>query len=180
MDRKERPSRRIVLHIPEEVLKEDLNQLKQKALDLGASMAKIILASWIDVDEREILKCRVPLCPYFGKSSHCPPNNPHPDFMRQVFGKYARAILFALDVIPVAEFSNRPVHQKAGVEWTKRNKEITGTLESTAFGFGYYFAKGFSQFNCHALGCKPVFWFIQKDNQIGAIGMISIGIGDPA
>ncbi|HQG24895.1 MAG TPA: DUF2284 domain-containing protein [Syntrophorhabdus sp.] len=154
MNPKKGPSRRIVLHITEEVLEEDLNQLKQKALDLGASMAEIIPASWIDVDERVILKCRVPLCPYFGRSPHCPPNNPHPDFMRQAFGKYTWAILFALDVIPVAEFSNRVVQQKAGVEWTKRNMEITGTLESTAFGFGYYLAMGFSQFNCHVALCE--------------------------
>ncbi len=154
MNHKGGSSRRIVLEVPEEILKKDLNQLKQKALDLGASMAEIIPAKWVDVDERVMLKCRVPMCPYYGKSPHCPPNSPDPDFMRRALGRYKWAILFALDVIPAAEFSDRPVQQKAGVGWTKKNMEITGTLETAAFGFGYHLAMGFCQFNCHVALCE--------------------------
>jgi predicted metal-binding protein len=148
------PSRRIALEIPEETLKEDLNHLKQKAIDLGASMAEIIPAEWVELDERVRLKCRVPMCSHYGKSAHCPPNSPDPDFMRRAFSRYRWAILFALDVIPVSEFSDRPVQQKAGIKWTRRIMEITGRLETAAFGNGYYLATGFSQFSCNAALCE--------------------------
>ncbi len=147
-------SRRIVLDVPDEILKQDLNHLKQTAIDFGASLAEIIPAEWVDVDERVVLKCSVPMCPYFGKSPHCPPNSPDSDFMRRAFGRYKWAVLFALDVIPVSEFSDRPIQQKAGVEWTKKNLEITGKLETTAFGLGYHLAMGFSQYNCHVALCE--------------------------
>ncbi len=151
---KKGPSRRFVREVPEENIREDLERLRRKALDLGASMAEIIPADWVEIDERVVLKCRVPMCPYFGKNPHCPPNNPDPDFMRRALGRYRWALLFALDVIPAAEFSDRPVQQKAGVEWTKKNMEITGTLETEAFGNGYHLAMGFCQFNCFVALCE--------------------------
>ncbi len=148
------PSRRIALEIPEETLKEDLNHLKQKALNMGASMAEVIPAEWVEIDERVWLKCLVPMCPHYGKSPYCPPNSPDPDFMRRALSRYKWAILFALDVVPVSEFADRPVQQKEGIKWTRKIMEITGRLETAAFGNGYYLAMGFCQFSCNAALCE--------------------------
>ena len=40
------PSRLISLQVPYETLKADLENFRQKALDLGASMSEIIPAEW--------------------------------------------------------------------------------------------------------------------------------------
>jgi predicted metal-binding protein len=148
------PSRRIALEIPSETLTEDLKNLKQKALDMGASMVEIIPAEWVEIDERVRLKCMVPMCPHYGKSPYCPPNSPDPDFMRRAINRYKWAILFALDVVPTSEFADRPVQQKAGIKWTRKIIEITGKLETEIFGNGYYLSMGFGQYSCNAALCE--------------------------
>lgn len=147
------PSRLIALEVSDDTLKHDLEYFKRKTLELGASVAEIIPADLVETDERVRLKCLVPMCPHYGKSVYCPPNGPDLDFVRRALGRYRWAILFALDVLPVSEFSDRTVQQKAGVQWTRRNMEITGRLETIAFGNGYYLAMGFSQFSCNAVLC---------------------------
>ncbi len=148
------PSRLISLQVPYEVLKQDLENFKKKAFELGASMAEIIPASWAEVDERVRLKCSVPMCPHYGKSAYCPPNAPDIEFMRRALSKYTWAILFALDVLPATNFTDRTEQRKAGVEWTKKDMEITGRLETLAFGNGYHLAMGFCQFSCNAALCN--------------------------
>ena len=101
------PSRLISLSVPDETFKKDLENFRQKALDLGASMAEIIPVDWVEIDERVRLKCAIPLCPYYDKCIFCPPHTPGPELMRRALAKYERAILFAQDVKPVADFADR-------------------------------------------------------------------------
>ena len=54
-------------------LLQDLERYRQKALDLGATQAKIVKAADIPVDERITLKCQIPRCFGYGVSAHCPP-----------------------------------------------------------------------------------------------------------
>ncbi len=147
------PARLIPLEINYETLRQDLEHFRLQAIELGASMAEIIPADWVKVDERVRLKCIVPMCPHYGKSAYCPPNAPDIDFVRRAINRYKWAILFALDVLPVSEFSERDVQRKAGVQWTKKDIEITGRLETIAFGNGYYLAMGFCQFSCNTALC---------------------------
>jgi predicted metal-binding protein len=147
------PARLIPLQINYETLRQDLEHLRQMAFELGASMAEIIPSDWVEVDERVRLKCSVPMCPHYGKSAYCPPNAPDIDFVRHALSRYKWAILFALDVLPVSDFSDRDIQRKAGVQWTKRDIEIAGRLETIAFGNGYYLAMGFCQFSCNAALC---------------------------
>ena len=44
------PSRKISLQIPDDILRRDLETLKQEAFELGASMAEIIPAEWVEID----------------------------------------------------------------------------------------------------------------------------------
>jgi predicted metal-binding protein len=141
-------TKKISLQVPYETLKQDLGNFKEKALEFGASMAEIIPAAWVEVDERVRLKCAVPLCPLFGTNIYCPPHGFEPEFMRKALGQYRWAILFALDVLPVEQFADRSVERESAVQWTKRSMEIAARVETLAFGSGYYLALGLCQFSC--------------------------------
>jgi predicted metal-binding protein len=142
------PSRLISNQVPSEVLERDLKDFRQRALDLGAAMAQIIPASWVEIDERVRLKCAVPLCPYYDKCLHCPPHSPSLDVMRKALSRYNHAILFALDVMPPDEFADRSKDRGAATKWAKKCFEITSRIETLAFGSGYYLAMGFAQASC--------------------------------
>src|SRR5512143_959825 len=55
-------------------LPQDLERYRQLALDLGADRAAIVKAEDIPVDERVVLKCRIPRCFGYGAGAHCPPH----------------------------------------------------------------------------------------------------------
>ena len=148
------PSRKISLEMPDNVVKQDLETLKQMALQLGASMAEIIPADWVEIDERVRLKCSIPLCPYYDKNIYCPPHGPSLDLMRNAISRYTWAVLFAVDVTPPEEFSDRSVQREAVVNWAKKCLDITNRIETLAFGSGYYLATGFAQYSCLRILCR--------------------------
>ena len=145
--------KKISLHTPDDILGRDLETLKQEALELGASMAKIIPAEWVEIDERVRLKCSVPLCPYYDNNLYCPPRGPSLDLMREAVRRYTWALLFALDVVPPEEFSDRSIERQAILKWGKKCLEITSGIETLAFGRGYYLAMGFGQASCLKILC---------------------------
>ena len=53
-------SRVISGQVAEETLKADLENYRQKALEIGASEANVIPAEGVQVDERVRLKCSIP------------------------------------------------------------------------------------------------------------------------
>lgn len=160
------PSRLISLQVPHETLKDDLNKFKEKALELGASMAEIIPASLVEVDERVRLKCFISLCPYYGKNIYCPPNGPDIDLVRNAFSRYSWAILYALKVTPVKQFSDHSKRKgDSSIQWTKKCMEIAGRVETLAFGSGYYLATGLGQFSCLRALCKVEICPILKGKQ---------------
>lgn len=138
----------IALKISDKTLQEDLENFRQKAFHLGASMSEIIPADWVEIDERVTLKCSIPLCPYYDKCLFCPPHVPSPQFMRKALGRYRHAIIFALDVIPVEHFAGRSKERKSAGLWSRKSFEITGRIETLAFGCGYHLAMGFAQASC--------------------------------
>jgi predicted metal-binding protein len=146
-------SRLISLQVPYETLQKDLQAFKQEALNLGASLAEIIPAHLVEIDERVRLKCFIPLCPYYDKNPFCPPRAPEPEFMRAALSRYNWAILFALNVLPVEQFADRSVQKNTGPQWTKKSIEIAGKIETLAFANGYYLAMGLCQFNCMRALC---------------------------
>ena len=153
-EEKKGAARLIPLDVAPDTLRKDLEDLRQKALELGASLAEIMPADLVEVDERVRLKCLIPMCPHYGRSAYCPPHAPDLELARRALHRYKWAILFALDVLPVSEFADRPVQKQAGVAWTGKNMEIAGRLETTAFGKGYHLAMAMSQFSCNAALCN--------------------------
>lgn len=149
MERKNGVSKLITLQINQDILNHDLVLFRDKTIELGASMAEIIPASWVEVDERVSLKCANPLCTYYGHCIHCPPHHGFsPDFIRKAFSRYQWAILFALDVKPVVHFAGNAKERQEGIKWSKKCMEIAGIIETLAFGNGYYLALGLAQSCC--------------------------------
>jgi len=147
------PSRVITSEIAPEQVQKDLVYFEQKAMELGASMAKVIPADWVQIDERVRLKCSVPLCPNYGKCHFCPPHTPSPEFMSKALSRYRHAVVFALEIIPVDHFSVRSTQRHAAAEWSRKCFEIVGNVETLAFGSGYYLAMGFTQGSCRRALC---------------------------
>jgi predicted metal-binding protein len=148
-----RVSRKISLQTRDDILKPDLETLKQETFELGASLAEIIPSKWVEIDERVRLKCSVPLCPYYDKNPYCPPRGPSLDLMREAVRRYTWALLFALDVIPPEEFADRSIEREAAAQWGKKCLEITSRIETLAFGRGYYLAMGLGQASCLKILC---------------------------
>jgi predicted metal-binding protein len=146
-------SRKISLQTSDNILKCDLETLKQEAFEFGASMAEIIPAEWVEIDERVRLKCSVPLCPYYDKNPYCPPRGPSLDLMREALRRYSWALLFALDVIPPREFADQNIEREAVVKWGEKCLEITSRVETLAFSRGYYLAMGLGQASCLKILC---------------------------
>ena len=90
--------KRIRLNIPDSDLKGDLDGYCSLAVDLGASDAQAIGTKRIIVDDRVILKCRIPKCFGYGTSAHCPPHSLKPDETRGVLVRYRWAVVFRLNV----------------------------------------------------------------------------------
>lgn len=65
--------RKILDKIPNEDLKEDLKKYQQRAIELGATEAKIITTDLIVIDERVRTKCIYPKCTSYGTNANCPP-----------------------------------------------------------------------------------------------------------
>ncbi len=131
----------------------DLERFREKAIELGSSMAQVIPAGWAQIDERVRLKCAIPLCTNYGKCFFCPPHAPSLESMKSALSRYRHALLFALDVTPSEQFTVRSVQRQALAEWARKCFEIVGRIETLAFGSGYYLAMGFAQASCRKALC---------------------------
>jgi predicted metal-binding protein len=158
--REPRPSLRMVKDAD---LHKNLEKFREKALEFGASDAKVIPAKYVVVDERVWMKCLVPRCTGLqqGGTPHCPPNTPQPDFMRKVFSRYHWAVLFKRDIENIQDYIATSEAQmkemrtrRTGMEgYHDKTFEIVGRLESYVQSEGYYLAMGFSGGNCRSSLC---------------------------
>jgi predicted metal-binding protein len=148
------PSKVIALEGTDDILRKDLENFRQKALELGASMSEIIPADWVEIDERVRLKCSIPLCPYYNKCLYCPPHTPTPEIMRTALSRYDYALLSAFDVIPIQDFAGSSKERNGAAGWARKSFEITGKIETLAFGHGYHLAMGFAQASCLKALCS--------------------------
>jgi|SRR5208337_82673 len=141
--------------------------LEQAARSLGATVAKVIPASDVIVENRVPLKCRAG-CIGYGKKLTCPPYVPTPDEFRKVLAEYRYALLVKFtspataepDVIcsiykywldPEAPADKK---EKATQFWqdyftgSKDCAPVMLELEKTAFNAGYTLALAFVNGSC--------------------------------
>jgi predicted metal-binding protein len=123
-----------------------LVKLQKKAVELGASDAKIISVDRIPVEDEVVALCKAPLCKGYGKSANCPPHVMGPDRAREWIEKYETALFFKIDVSPQVLLSEDRFRTFKGVYI------IASKLEASARDEGFPLAKGLA-----AGSCKPVF-----------------------
>jgi predicted metal-binding protein len=143
---------KITLDMNEARLDQDLQRYVEKALELGATKAKIVKTEEIPVDERVTLKCRIPRCFGYGVSAHCPPNTMQPEELRELLKKYKQAVLFIKEVpSPVIVRDKATIKERVAVY--QEVFKIVSELESMAFYDGHYLAFGFGAGSCRHTFC---------------------------
>jgi predicted metal-binding protein len=133
-------------------LETDLEKYRQKALDLGASAAKIIRVENIPVDERVTLKCQIPRCFGYGAGAQCPPNTMKPAELREILKKYEWAVLFIKEVPSDVIVRDKSTIKERVAAYQQVYKMVS-EVESAAFYDGHYLAIGFAAGSCRHTYC---------------------------
>lgn len=132
--------------VSEEQLQHDLEKYRSRAIELGATDAKIVATEAIVLDERAQAKCGFPTCRLYNTNANCPPHTMPVREFREVVNRYRNAIFFKIDVTS-GSFEDFDRVNKYGVT------DIVWKLESEAFYDGYYFATGFGSTGCKGIFC---------------------------
>jgi len=133
-------------------LPEDMERYCQKALDLGATQAKLVSAQDIIVDDRVPMKCQIPRCFGYGAGAHCPPNTMKPQELREILKLYEWAVLFIKEVPPEVIVRDKATIKERVAAYQAMFK-IVSELESMAFYDGHYLAFGFGAGSCRHTFC---------------------------
>jgi predicted metal-binding protein len=141
--------------------------LRDLALELGATVAKVIPADEIVVENRVVLKCRVG-CKEYGKTLMCPPYAPSVDEFRKILGEYSYVLVFKIKshaeaTAEVAKLLSKDKNDPSLTEemkekidafwasWKAEKKELVKNirvLEKAAMSRGYSLALGFTTGSC--------------------------------
>lgn len=128
-----------------------IDNLRLKALELGADKAAIIDTSAISVSEAVAFKCRVPRCPNYASCANCPPHAPTPEEFRRVLANFSKAILFNKRFAPEVMLS--PDQEAARTEAFRSIFQLAAKLESAAFYAGHYLSFGLAAGSCRNVLC---------------------------
>lgn len=141
-------------------VKSNLGMLCKLAKELGATNAVAFDANNVVVDERVLLKCRVPICDDYGINLMCPPNVMGIREFREVLARYSWAILIQMEA-PVPAVIREEIQHAEDVAALYRSERflvgykqsivpiriklhrIAHKVEAKAFALGYCFATAF-------------------------------------
>jgi predicted metal-binding protein len=148
------PIRKIVEKVPDEVLQQDLETYRQRALEIGATDAKIITTDMVVIDERVRAKCIHPKCEWYGTNIHCPPHAMALEDTRKLVNNFHYAI-FIQQKLPTETLAGRrtPEQYQQYLRDTKTQLDILARVESEAFYDGYYLAVAFGGGPCKRFFC---------------------------
>ena len=150
----------------EEEIRQDVEKYRQKALELGATDAKMIPAEKTYVDPRVRFKCTVPKCHVYGTCAHCPPHSPEPEIIRDLVSRFRYALLAKIEVessqmsgegLGVTDESGNivlPRHFKELQKSYRKLSDIVTEIESDAFYDGHYLAVSFAAGSCRVNYCN--------------------------
>ncbi|MFC1940588.1 DUF2284 domain-containing protein [Chloroflexota bacterium] len=131
-----------------------MEKYRLRAIELGATDAKVITVDKVFIDERVVAKCAYPKCPGYGTSANCPPYAMNPDQVRNVVKNFRYGIFIKLEM---------PSQDTAGIEarkmdlaspYRRKIAEIVAKIEAQAFYDGHYLAVGFSSGSCKSIFCR--------------------------
>ena len=135
-----------------EKMNADLEKYCQLAIELGATDAKAIKTNQIPIDERVVLKCRIPKCFSYNTCANCPPYSLKPEETQKYLTLYEWAIVYRKEIAPEVIVRDKGTIEER-VEAYKNVFEICNKLESTAFYDGYYLSTGFGAGSCKSTLC---------------------------
>jgi predicted metal-binding protein len=144
--------KKITLAVDEVQIAGDLRKYQEKAIELGATRAKIVRTDEIHVDERVTMKCQIPLCFGYGVSANCPPNTMKPAELRTHLEKYRWAVFFVKEIPPEVVVRDKATIKERVAAYQDVYKVVTG-VESAAFYDGHYLAFGFGAGSCRHTFC---------------------------
>lgn len=145
--------RKIVEKVPDDVLKSDLEKYREKAIELGATDAKVITADMVIIDERVRAKCRYPKCDWYGTNAHCPPNSMDIKDVRELVNKYKHGIFCSIRVPSEYVAGSDVVKSGSNIPSVLKMYEIVAKIEAGAFYDGYHLALGFALGPCKLFFC---------------------------
>ncbi len=148
------PTRKVTEKIPDGVLQQDLEKYRQRAIEIGATDAKIITTDMVVIDERVRAKCTYPKCTYYGTNINCPPHAMELEETRKLVSNFHYAI-FIRQKLPTETLAGErtPQQYKQYLRDSKTQLDILAGVESEAFYDGYYFAVGYGGGPCKRFFC---------------------------
>ncbi len=148
--------RKIVEKVADEQLQEDLEKYRQRALELGATDAKIITTDNVVVDERVLAKCTYPKCDRYGTNANCPPYAMSLDQVRKVVNNFRYAIFTRMQR-PTEEMAGREaINKRLYYPSFRKTHELISKIEAEAFFDGYYLALAFACGSCKSIFCPDI------------------------
>lgn len=123
-----------------------MERYRRRAIELGATDAKVITSDMVIIDERVRAKCTNPKCDFYGTNANCPPYVPDLDMTRKVVERYRYGV-FTMLRCDTEELIKRTSRVQA------KNFEIVCKLEAEAFYDGYHLAQAFGGGPCKQLWC---------------------------
>lgn len=125
-----------------------LQDLIQKAFELGATDARITSAQSIVVEDRFAAMCATPQCPGYGLAPHCPPHAMKPSTFKNILTQYEHALVFKIDT---------PTEVLLGdgrFDVAKLIHEIAACIEQLAKDKGFTNSRGFAAGSCKMIFCS--------------------------
>jgi len=139
--------------VSEDQLQKDLEKYRLRAIELGATDAKVINADRVIIDERVLAKCVYPKCREYGTNLNCPPYAMSPDQVRKVVNNFRYGILVKLEVPPMDTTGRDARDKNLMAPYRIKINEIIAKIEAQAFYDGYYLAVAFGSGSCKTIFC---------------------------
>ncbi len=150
---------KVKLKHPDEDVRRNLEKYCEKAVEFGATRARVMPAGEVIIDERVVLKCQIPRCFGYGVCAHCPPHTIKPAELREQLKNYSWAVFFTKDIPPEVVVRDKETI-KERVAAYQNVFSIVNKIESLAFYDGYYLSVGFAAGSCRHTYCS-----LQEDCQ---------------
>ena len=145
--------RKIVERVPDEQLQKDLEKYRQRALELGATDAKVITTDKVVIDERVLAKCTYPKCSRYGTNINCPPYAMSLEQVRKVVNNFRYALFIKLEVPSEETAGPEAIDGNLMAPWRIKINEIISKIEAEAFYDGYHLALAFGSGPCKSILC---------------------------
>ena len=146
-------ARKIMEKVPKDQLQKELEKYRQRALELGATDARVITTDDVVIDERVLAKCAYPKCVGYGTNANCPPYAMSIDQVRKVVDKFRYGIFIKVEVPSHDITGKEAIKKDSTMPYIRKLAEIVSKIEAEAFYDGYHLALGFGSGSCKRLFC---------------------------